>query len=52
MKQVRSEEDKRKEADFIAYKKLIRNIRRGKVEKINSEIDCNNITKILRSKNH
>lgn len=45
VKQVRSEEDKRKEADFIAYKKLIRNLRRGKVEKINSEKACNNITK-------
>ena len=45
MKQVRSEEDKRKEADFIAYKKLIRNLRRGNVEKINSEKACNNITK-------
>ena len=45
MKQVRSEEDKRKEADFIAYKKLIRNLSRGKVEKINSEKACNNITK-------
>ena len=45
MKQVRSEEDKRKEADFIAYKKLIINLRIGKVEKINSEKACNNITK-------
>lgn len=48
MKQVRSEEDKRKEADFIAYKKLIRNLRRGKVEKINSEKACNNITKKMK----
>lgn len=45
MKQVRSNEEKQKEEKYIAYKKLIRNLRRGKVEKINSEKACNNITK-------
>ena len=45
MKQVRSNEEKRKEEKYIAYKKLIRNLRRGKVEKIDSQKACNNITK-------
>lgn len=40
-----SVEKKREEDKFIAYKKLIRNLRRGKSEKINSEKACNNITK-------
>ena len=45
MRQVRTVEEKKKEEDFLAYKKLIRNLRRGKSEKINSEKACNNITK-------
>lgn len=36
---------KKREDKFIAYKTLIRNLRRGKIEKINSEKACNNITK-------
>ena len=34
---------KKKEEDFLAYKKLIRNLRRGKSEKINSEKIGDNI---------
>lgn len=45
MKQVRSNEEKQKEEKYIAYKKLIRNLRRGKVEKIDSQKASNNITK-------
>lgn len=45
MKQVRSSEEKQQEEKYITYKTLIRNLRRGKVEKINSEKACNNITK-------
>lgn len=45
MKQVRTDEEKKKEESFVAYKKLIRNIRRGKVEKINFEKSSDNISK-------
>lgn len=40
-----SKGNKKEEDKFIAYKKIIRNLRRGKIEKINSEKACNNITK-------
>ena len=42
MRQVRTVEEKKKEEDFLAYKKL-RNLRRGKSEKINSEKIGDNI---------
>ena len=43
MRQVRTVEKKKKEEEFLAYKKLIRNLRRGKSEKINSEKIGDNI---------
>lgn len=45
MKKIRTVEEKKKEEDFVAYKKLIRNLRRGKIEKINSKKVSDNITK-------
>lgn len=45
MKQIRTKEEKKKEASFVAYKKLIRNLRRKKIEKINFEKVVDNISK-------
>ncbi len=45
MKQIRTEEEKKKEESFVAYKKLIRNLRRRKIEKISSEKISDNISK-------
>lgn len=45
MKQLKLEEKRKKEECFMAYKRLIRSIRRGKLEKINSKKACNNIAK-------
>jgi len=45
MKSLLTNEQRRKEKEYISYKKLIRNFRRGKVEKINSKKADNNIPK-------
>ncbi|MFR2243122.1 MAG: hypothetical protein ACLS67_18450 [Anaerobutyricum soehngenii] len=43
MKRIRTEENRKKEEKFVEYKKLIRNLRRGKIEKINSKKNSHNI---------
>ena len=45
MKSLLTKEQKQKEVEYFKYKKLIRNLRRGKVEKINSKKADNNISK-------
>ena len=44
MKSLLTKEQKQKEKEYLEYKKLIRNLRRGKVEKVNSKKDDNNIS--------
>lgn len=44
MKSLLTKEQKQKEKEYLEYKKLIRNLRRGKVEKINSKKVGNNIS--------
>lgn len=44
MKSLLTEEQKEKEKIYLSYKKLIRNLRRGKVEKISTKKAGNNIT--------
>ena len=45
MKSLLTKVQKEKEMEYLRYKKLIRNLRRGKIEKINSKKVDNNITK-------
>lgn len=44
MKSLLTKEQKQKEKEYLEYKKLIRNLRRGKVEKVNSKKADNNIS--------
>ncbi len=44
MRSLLTKEQKEKEIEYLRYKKLIRNLRRGKLEKINSKKIDNNIT--------
>ena len=44
MKPLLTKEQKQKEKEYLEYKKLIRNLRRGKLEKINSKKADNNIS--------
>lgn len=44
MKSLLTKEQKQKEKEYLEYKKLIRNLRRGKVEKVNSKKAGNNLS--------
>lgn len=44
MKSLLTKEQKQKEKEYLEYKKLIRNLRRGKIEKINYKKADNNIS--------
>lgn len=45
MRSIVSKEQKEKEKEYVRYKKIVRKMRRGKVEKINFEENSSSIKK-------
>lgn len=45
MKAILNQDQKEKEKEYMKYKKIVRNLRRGKFEKANFEKNSNSISK-------